>query len=277
MLALLITVAAALTLQVQTPPAESAAAAHARAQAYFEKNENTEALAAFDQAIALDPSTADSHVGRARTLARLRRYDEAFVSYGEAARLAPGDAMVLRYRGHNYINVRKLDLALADLTKAESMKKDDFGIYYHLALAHYLAGQFDRAAAAYEGCVRTAASDEDRVSCWAWQVPSLLRSSRQAEARAILDKVTPDLAVTENASYLDRLLLFKGVKSEDEVGIQMQASALNLSTVGYGLGLWHLIKGRSEQARAYFDKATSGDYWPAFGFIAAEMELKRMK
>lgn len=272
--------ALAFALTMQAPAAQAAGEAdqaYALAMAHYEKNENLEALAAFDRAIALDSTRADAFVGRGRTLARLRRYDEAFEAYGRAVTLAPSDPMILRYRGHNYINVRKIDLALADLEKAEAMKKDDFGIYYHLALAYYLKGEFSKAADAYAGCLRTAASDDDRVACYAWRYPSLVRAGRDAEAKALLDRVTPGLDVSENESYLDRLLLFKGVRTEEEVAAQMSTGALEQSTVGYGLGLWHLLNGRTEKAREYFEKASSGEYWPAFGFVAAETELARMR
>ena len=277
---LLIAVLASLVLQAGAQPTQAAADAKKafdEAAAYFQKNENEPALAAYEKAIALDPTRPEYFVGKGRTLARFRRYDEAFAAYGQALTLAPNDPMTLRYRGHNYINVRKLDLALADLTKAESMKKDDFGIYYHLALAYYLTGDYAKAAQAYDGCVRTSASDGDRVSCWAWQYPSLRRAGRTADAETLLEKITPKLEVGENQAYLDRLLLFKGVKSEEEVAATMGASALNQSTAGYGLGLWHLLNGRPDKAKEYFEKATKSDTWQAFGYIAAEMELKKMK
>ena len=277
---IVVATAMALALVAQAPAAPAAAQAREAydvAMAHFEKNENVEALAAFDRAIALDSTRADAFVGRGRTLARLRRYDEAFDAYGRAVRLDPADPMILRYRGHNYINVRRIDLALADLEKAEAMKKDDFGIYYHLALAYYLKGEFSKAADAYVGCLRTSTSDEDRVACYAWQYPSLVRAGRTVEAKAALDRITPELDVTENAAYLDRLLLFKGVRTEEDVAIQMKASPLNLSTVGYGLGLWHLLNDRPDKAREYFEKASTGEYWPAFGYVAAEVELARMR
>lgn len=274
-------VAVALTVALQAPApgpqaADTARAAFDTANAHYAKGENPEALAAYDEAVALDPSRPAYHLGRARTLARLRRFDEAFAAYGEARHLAPDDPEILRDRGHSYLNVRKFDLALADLTRAESLKKDDFGIYYHLALGYYLTGQFAKAADAYDGCLRTAISDDDRVACYAWQYPSLRRAGRDAEARAVLDRITPKLDVKENTAYLDRLLLFKGVRTEAEVAGDMGASPLDQSTVGYGVGLWHLLNGRIDRARTCFKQAASGDYWPAFGYIAAEVELARL-
>jgi len=271
-----------IALALQAVPAQVQASSPARqaferAEAHFARNENEEALAAYDEAIALGPARAEYYAGRGRTLARLRRYDETFAAFAQALRLAPGDPRLLRDRGHYYINVRKLDLAISDLERAESLDKDDFGIYYHLALAYYLTGDFTKAAETYEACVRTAASDDDRVACYAWQYPSLVRAGREADAKALLARITPSLDVKENTSYLDRLLLFKGVRTEAEVVAEMDVSPLNRSTVGYGVGLWHLLNGRTDLARAYFEKASSGDYWPAFGYVAAEIELKRMR
>jgi tetratricopeptide (TPR) repeat protein len=302
----LVVMLSTLVLQAPAQAAADAKLAYEKATAHFDKNENEQALAAYDLAIKLDPSKPGAFVGKGRTLARLRRYDEAFAAYGEALARAPNDAMILRYRGHNYINVRKLDLALADLTKAETLiearareaergkgvpaserarrgaggpadNQDEFGIYYHLALAYYLTGDYAKAAQAYDGCVRTSTTDGDRVSCWAWQYPALVRAGRKADADAILAKLTPGMDVGENAAYLDRLLLFKGVRTEGEVAATLSAAPLNQSTAGYGLGLWHLLNGRPEKARPYFEKATSSETWQAFGYIAAEMELRKMK
>lgn len=273
------------SLLAQTPaPASEAAKAYAEANEMFAKTPSTDqaanekVLAAFERAIALDPNKAEYHVGKGRTLARLRKYDDAFAAYGAALKLEPDNPMILRYRGHNYINVKRLDDALADLTKAEGMKKDDNGIYYHLALAHYLKGNYEEAAKAYEGCVRTAApGDEGPVACRAWQYLALRRAGRDADAGKVLETVRPDMKVTEGAAYLDRLLLFKGVKTEEEVAKGMEESPLQLSTVGYGLGMWHLLNSRPDRAKEYFTKATTSDAWNSFGAVASDVELKRMK
>jgi tetratricopeptide (TPR) repeat protein len=272
-------------VQQSAPP--SAAPASAAEQAFKEANDafaknddenNKKALAAYERAISLEPAKADYYVGKGRTLARMRKYDEAFAAYGAALKLEPDNPMVLRYRGHNYVNVKRLDDALADLTKAEAMKKDENGIYYHLALAYYLKGEYAKAADAYEGCVRTApAGDDGPVSCMAWQYLALRRAGRDADAQKILEKVSPDMKVGEGSAYLDRLLLFKGVKTEEEVAKRMQESPLQLATTGYGIGMWHLLNNRPDKAREYFQKATTSDTWQAFGYIASEIELGRMK
>jgi tetratricopeptide (TPR) repeat protein len=261
--------------QATSPPA--AMEAYSQGQAAYEKQENAAALAAFDRAIALDARNADFHHARCRTLARLQRHAEGIESCSTALQLRPDNAPILIDRGHYYINVRKLDPALADLTRVAATKLEDYGLYYHLALALYVKGEFAKAADAYVGCVRTAQNAENRMSCQAWQYLALARAGRKDEAKALLDGFTPNPAATVNA-YTDRLLLFKGVKTEEEVAAAMAKDGLQQATVGYGIGVWHLLNGREQQARGYFEKAIAPPaQLTGFGAVASFFELERMK
>jgi hypothetical protein len=57
----------------------------------------------------------------------------------------------------------------------------------------------------------------------------------------------------------------------------MEKDNLQLPTVAYGLGVWHLVNRREAKAREYFEKATSPPALPsAFGSVAAFYELRRM-
>jgi len=263
------------TAQSTSPPA--AMQAYAEGQTAFEKQDNAGALAAFDRAIALDAQNADFHHARCRTLARLQRHEEGIASCSTALQLRPDSAPILIDRGHYYINVRKLDPALADLTRVAATKLEDYGLYYHLALAHYLNGEFAKAADAYVGCVRNAPNAENRMSCQAWQYLALVRAGRRDEAKALLDGFTPDPATAASA-YIDRLLLFKGVKTEEQVAAAMAKDGLQQATVGYGIGMWHLLDGREQRAREYFEKALAPPaQLTGFGAVASYFELERMK
>ena len=58
----------------------------------------------------------------------------------------------------------------------------------------------------------------------------------------------------------------------------MTVDNLQLPTVAYGLGLWHLANGREARAREYFEKAAMPPaQQSAFGSVAAYYELQRMK
>lgn len=273
------TIFLAVFLQAPIQPATASEAVRAfeEGNTAYQKRENAQALSAFDRAIALDPKNADFHLARCRTLARLQRHEEAIGSCSTSVELRPGDAAALIDRGHFYVNLRKLDLALADLTRAEGLTKDDYGLFYHLALARFLNGEFGKAAEAYEGCVRTAGTPDNQTSCKAWQYLALRRAGRQADAQALLDGFTPDPGQAPSA-YIDRLLLFKGTKSEEEVAKTMEKDPLQRSTAAYGIGVWHLLNGRPQKAREYFEKALAPPaQLSAFGAVASYVELQRMK
>jgi hypothetical protein len=43
------------------------------------------------------------------------------------------------------------------------------------------------------------------------------------------------------------------------------------------VGNWHFYNGRAAEAEAIFRQIVAGGQWGAFGFIAAEAELARMR
>jgi hypothetical protein len=71
-------------------------------------------------------------------------------------------------------------------------------------------------------------------------------------------------------------MLYKGLKKETEI-LNDKMTDLEIATVGYGIANWHLYNGDKTKAKELFQRITSGKYWPAFGFIAAETELTRMR
>lgn len=240
--------------------------------------ENEKALAAYDRAIALDAKEPDFHLARCRTLARLQRHTDAIASCTQAITLKPDFGAAVLERGHFLINSRQVDRALPDLTRARALNADPYGVAYHLALAYYLTGDYKKAADEYVGCVANAKTPDNTVACRAWQYLALLRAGRKDDASKVLVEFTPDTKVQSSAAYLDRLLLFKGVKTEDEVAKAMEKDNLQLPTVAYGVGVWHLTNGRVDRAREYFEKAASPPaQQSAFGSVAAYYELQRMK
>jgi tetratricopeptide (TPR) repeat protein len=262
----------------QTDNRAAARQAFEDANALFEKMENEKALAAYDRAIALDARQPDFHLGRCRTLARLQRHDDAITSCSEAINLKPDFAAAFLDRGHFLINARKVERALPDLARARMLNADPYGVAYHLALANYLTGDYGKAASEYDNCLATAKTADNMMACSAWQYLALLRAGRRDEAAKVLERATPDVPVQSSVAYLDRLLLFKGVKTEAEVAKVMEKDNLQLPTVAYGLGVWHLLNGREARAREYFQKATSPPaQQSAFGSVAAYYELQRLK
>jgi len=246
-----------------------------------------------------DPDSADNIIWLGRRLAYLSRYREAVDVYTRGLQKYPEDVRLLRHRGHRYISLRQFDKAIADLEKADALIREKnipdeveqpgtpgatpptettrYNVYYHLGLAHYLKGEFEKALAAYRTCMEYSKAPANLVATTDWMYMTLRRLGRTEEAQKLLAPIRADMLVGESSSYLNRLLLYKGEKKVEEVLDPATDDALVLATQGYGVGNWYLYNGQADKAKDVFERVVRGTYWPAFGFIAAEAELARMK
>jgi hypothetical protein len=71
--------------------------------------------------------------------------------------------------------------------------------------------------------------------------------------------------------------MYKGALSPDSLLEVENASALDIATQGYGVGNWYFYNGQVEEAREIFEKVIKGKYWAAFGYIAAEADLRKIQ
>ena len=108
----------------------------------------------------------------------------------------------------------------------------------------------------------------------------LLRLGRAEEARAVLEPITASMQIIENFAYHELLLLYKGQRTPEQI-LHSDAEPgpvgqpIDDATRGYGVGAWHLVNGRDQQAGAIFRQVVEGTGRAAFGHIAAEAELAR--
>jgi tetratricopeptide (TPR) repeat protein len=245
---------------------------------YAQADEKGE-IAAAEKKLAADPKNIEALIALGRAQATVWHYREAIATYTKGLAMEPNNALLYRHRGHRFISTRQFDKAVADMEKAAKLKTDDFDIWYHLGLAYYLKGRFDKAAQAYEQCRAVAekkGEDDSIIAISDWLYMTYRRLNKPADAARILERITPTMKVKENKSYFDRLLFYKGLQQESELVNLEKATDLEIATVGYGLGNWHLYNGNRAKAEEYFRRIVAGRYWPAFGFIAAETELVRM-
>ena len=297
--AAIIAVASASQVTAQTPEATSlfgkpliSAPPVGETKARLE-SDLAKAQADFDK----DPSSADAAIWLGRRLAYLGRFRDAIDTYTKGIAKHPNEARLYRHRGHRYITIRKFDLAVADLTKASQLiagKPDEIepdgapnpkgiprstlqsNIWYHLGLAHYLNGHFDRALEAYRSGMRVSRVNDDMlVATSDWLYMTLRRLKRDDEARAALEPITAQMDVIENMAYHARLLMYKGQRTPESVLNLNTADDVQMATQGYGVGNWYLVNGDRAKAKEIFDRVLAGRAWTAFGFIAAEADTQR--
>ncbi len=264
-------------------------------------NEKLDQLAAATAQLDANPDSETALIWVGRRLAYLGRYSEAIDLYTDGLGMHPDSYRIRRHRGHRYISTRRFDDAITDLQLAAELSADvpdtveadgmpnamniptgttKSNIYYHLGLALYLKGRFEPALEAYQRCWEFSHNNDMQCATSYWLYLTLRRLDRDGEAQAVLEPITPDMELIENFAYHELLLLFKGemtaqriLHSDAEPGPVGQP--IDDATRGYGVGAWHLVNGRDEQARAIFRQIVEDSASAAFGHIAAEAELAR--
>jgi tetratricopeptide (TPR) repeat protein len=235
----------------------------------------TEAVKTAETALAADPKNIARIIDLGIAQSGARQFREAIATFTRGLEIEPDNALLLRWRGHRYLSVRELDRAFADLTRGAKIDPTIYGIWYHLGIVQYLRGDFSAAAQSFAKAQPIAPDAGELAGSTDWLWMSLSRAGRSAEAKAMLDR-RPDNQPVDNA-YTRRLKLYRGEIGPDAVVTAADTDDVQVSTLAYGLGNWYLLRGDKTQARKWFERSVQSSGWPAFGFIASETELRRMR
>lgn len=246
-----------------------------------------------------DPSRLEHVIWLGRRTAYLGRYKEAIKIFKKGIQQFPNSPELYRHRGHRYVSIRKFDRAIADFEKAAALAEDrvieiepdglpnklntplsnlHFNIYYHLGLAHYLKGDFDKALPVYHKCMEYSVNDDLKTATADWLYMTYQRLGMEEKASELLQDITADMNIIENDAYHKRLLMYKGqIKPETllDLNANNEDQLLQLVTQGYGVGNWYWYNGQKAKAQSVFTKIINTSYWSAFGYIAAEADLFR--
>ncbi len=246
------------------------------------------------------PNDPDALIWVGRRHAYLGNYDQAILTFTEGIRRFGPDPRMYRHRGHRYITMRRFDDAIADFDKAAALmahRPDEVepdgqpnarnipigslqsNVWYHLALAHYLKGDWDRAERAAHAGVAVSANPDRLVSQTHWLYMSLRRAGKHAEAAATLEPIRDDFDVIENDSYYQLLKLYRrGISPAVlDSGLYAGVSTPSNASIAYGLVNWFLYTGDTTRAVKGLEQILSSDQWASFGYIAAEADLARMR
>ncbi len=246
-------------------------------------------------------SSEENFIWLGRRTAYLTRYSEAIEIFSKGIVKYPNSVKLYRHRGHRYISQRKFDSAISDFEKAVELmngvaleiepdgqpnklntplSNTQFNVWYHLGLAHYLKGDFVKAEDAYKQCMQVSDNNDLFIATADWLYMTFRRQNKTAEAEELLNSVQENMPIVENDSYYQRLMLYKGnIEVTDVLNPDPEAEDMDLAlaTQGYGVGNWYLYQKDTTKAREIFEKVVSGKHFSAFGFIAAEADLARLK
>jgi tetratricopeptide (TPR) repeat protein len=235
--------------------------------------------------LAADPKNTALMLDLSKAQAARRLYREAVATDTAGLALDPANGALLLERGHYELGLREFAAAKQDLQRAAKVAPDVLEVFYHLGLAHYFLGEFAKGAEAFGKARALAKTDDSLISSSNWLYASLRRAGKDAEAEAVLTRITPEVKNTDphEVFYLRLLRFYQGKLSEEEVlpPAPTQADDLEVElafdTTAYQVGNWNLYHHKAKRAKELFSKVVQGQVWNSFGFIGSELELKRMK
>jgi len=251
-------------------------------------------LCAARAAFAEQPGDEALGIWVGRRLGYLARYQEAVDHYTQLMRQFGATPRLLRHRGHRFITLRQFARAIEDLSLAQilaaslatEIEPDGIvtpagprttlqgNIIYHLALAHFLAGDLGAAARWWQRAVDTAENDDSLVAATYWLAITQFEAGLNEAARAALSRIRENgMDIRENSSYHRLCLAFKGdvpiaalEAADGPLGI-----GVDRATLGFGRAM-HAQHVRGDKAAADAELAATSALpeRAAFGVIAAE-------
>lgn len=245
-----------------------------------------------------DIDNPDKLIWFGRFTAYTGRYNEAIEIFNNGNKKFPNDPRFLRHMGHRNISIRQFDKAIQNLSAAAAMiegRPDQIepdgmpneqgvpvsslntNIWYHLGLAYYLKDDLESALLAYENGIKSCTNDDMLVAFIHWKYMALRQLGRNDEAKMALDKIKLEMNVIESFEYHKLGQFYKGLINLDDLsGPESNSLSGASEALQFGIANWYLYNGNSEMAEQLFRDLYSSGNWAGFGYIASEMNLKKL-
>ncbi len=257
------------------------------------RNNLTAAERAYDES----PNDEMAIIWLGRRQAYLGFYHEAIATFSDGLTSHPNSFKLRRHRGHRFITVRQFDRAVDDLSRAARLAADhpdetepdgapnalgiprsttQTNIYYHLALAHYLLGDFEQARDAWQVCLDLSQNDDMRIATMYWLYLTNRRLGENGAAAEIVASVYESMDIIENFDYHELLLMFKGVVEPEDVLDFDSGTGVQQATRAYGVAMYDYFAGKKKEANKLLAQIVAEANPAAFGAIAAEVDFIRL-
>lgn len=245
------------------------------------------------------PDSLDNIIWYGRRLAYLGRYNDAIRIYSVGLDLFPNSYKLLRHRGHRYITIRKFDKAIEDLQKAafyvrpvpnaiepdglpnrlnKPLSNNKFNIWYHLGVAYYLRGNYDKAISSFKQCMAYSDNDDLKVATTNWFYMTYKKIGNEAAANELLKPITKRMDIIEYNAYHQQLLMHKGVYNVVTILDHARAEQNSINpTLGYGVANYYSYSNQVDLSRDLYERILKNPAWDSFGYIAAEVDYLALK
>ncbi|MEL6581075.1 MAG: tetratricopeptide repeat protein, partial [Cyanobacteria bacterium J06621_12] len=118
--------------------------------ALFNLGRYEDAIAAYDQALAIKPELHEAWYNRGIALFSLGRYEDAIAAYDQALAIKPDDPEAWNNRGNALANLERYEDAIASFDKALAIKPDDHKAWYNRGIALFNLERYEDAIADYD-------------------------------------------------------------------------------------------------------------------------------
>ncbi len=243
-----------------------------------------------------DTTDLNSIIWYGRRLASMYRFRDAITIFSAGIRYHPDAPELYRHRGQMYIITRHPDPAIADFQKAANLSSDRvietepdampnkldlpltnlrFNIYYHLGLAWYLKGDYQKAVEAFSSCVPFAINPDLKVAETYWLYLSFQRMGEYVSSVSLLSTIDPNIEIIENDAYLRSLLMFRSSLDADDLACSILDATTDPIEL-FGMANWYTWKNKLSDASTIRRKILSATDWTNLGYIAAEADSSRL-
>jgi tetratricopeptide (TPR) repeat protein len=247
-----------------------------------------------------DPDDPERIIWLGRRTGILGRFMEAASIYSTGIEKHPDDPRFYRFRGHRFVILRRIDLAIRDFERAAELiegrpdepelyasggpSEDKLGVsgfhwnvWYHLGFTYFVAGRLEDAAGAYRRCMEVSDTEESVIAATHWLCMVLFRLGRHEEAKGLLETIEAGLSVVEVGDYYETLLMYKRETTPEALLEKARGEGqLRLLTRGQAIGNLYLSRGETGKAAEVFREILETGEWTAGVYLLAEVEMKRL-
>ena len=268
-------------------------------QALYARTPDSVAAAKSDSLIASIRANTElqeeDYIDIGRSLSGIGQFKKAVETYTEGLNRFPDSYKLLRYRGHRYINLRQLEPAITDLTRAEQLIAQEppvyevdatgkpgatyqHNIWYHIGLYHFLKRDYAKGAEAFEKSLAASYTGGDKSGASDWLYNCYMRAGNKERAAAVAKPFTAAFEIeNKDYPYYRRLLLFNGqIQPHELVDENKDIRELTLVelTKLYGLANFYLYQGDTAHAKALYNKILESSEWAGFAYASAELDAR---
>jgi lipoprotein NlpI len=247
-----------------------------RGFAFSLENKLDDAISDYDQAIQLDPNNVDAYYHRGVAKGQQGDFDGAIADFSQVIELHPQSPPAYYNRGHAKYFKGDLDGATSDLDQAIGMASDYASAYFIRGLVRRAQGDETNAGLDFQ----TSADDGFYYGAfWLWIVK--METSEQAAASKALSDYAAKPGFFKNDAWASSLADFLlGKITQDQLIAKAQATSVTnerLCEAWFYSGMARYFSGDTKGAQDSFQKAIATQAKGAEVVMEAQRELTKLK